>query len=128
MKSFKLVLVVLALALVLISCGSKGTEISWTDSVENIEGVDFSSLKPGDTIDVFLPADGYESSIWGTEIYTHDSSIGTAAVHMGVIKLDKGGNVTIEIVAGQAEYLSSEQNGITSSSWGEYDLSFSIVD
>jgi hypothetical protein len=74
------------------------------------------------------PAD--EESIdrlWGTEVYTDDSSICTAAVHAGAITLDEGGEVTIEITAGEDSYEGTEQNGVESLDYGPWGGSFIIV-
>lgn len=54
------------------------------------------------------------SSLYGTDIYTDDSSICTAAVHAGVIS-QASGVVTIEIRPGQDAYVGSTRNGIKSS-------------
>lgn len=75
-----------------------------------------------------FPAGGTVSSrLWGTDIYTDDSSIGTAAMHAGLITAEKGGTVTIEIRAGQSAYAGSTRNGVTSSAWGAYEGSFVFV-
>lgn len=73
------------------------------------------------------PAGGSPSTIWGTDVYTDDSSVCTAAVHAGLITLGAGGTVTIEMRAGQNAYVASERNGITSSQWGNWDSSFVFV-
>lgn len=73
------------------------------------------------------PTDDPQSfGIWGTEIYTDDSGICLAAVHAGVITFD-GGPVTIELLAGQETYTSSERNGVTSLSFGPWTRSFRFV-
>lgn len=64
-------------------------------------------------------------SIWGTDVYTSDSSICTAAVHAGVIT-DAGGNATLTIVPGLSEHPGSDRNGVSSSSWGSWDQAFSF--
>lgn len=64
--------------------------------------------------------------IWGTDIYTDDSSICLAAVHAGLISFD-GGPVTIELLAGQESYAGSERNGVTSLSYSSWDRSFRFV-
>jgi hypothetical protein len=64
--------------------------------------------------------------LWGTDVYTDDSSICTAAVHAGVIPAS-GGDVTFVIEPGQEEYPASEQNGVTSSQWGSWERSFSFA-
>ncbi len=66
-------------------------------------------------------------TVWGTDVYTDDSSVCTAAVHAGAFTVEDGGEVTIEIVAGQESYAASEQNGIESSSYGPWGGSFSVV-
>jgi hypothetical protein len=73
------------------------------------------------------PANGAPYRVWGTNVYTDDSSVCTAAVHAGRITLAKGGTVTIEIRAGQSSYASSTRNGIKSGSWGSWHGSFVVV-
>jgi hypothetical protein len=96
-------------------------EITWDQTAEPWRGF------TGDTYSVSLPPGGSEWEIWGTTIYTDDSSIGTAAVHMGLITFLGGGDVTIKILAGQSSYTSSSQNGVTSGSYGSWDASFEFV-
>ncbi|MFY0526986.1 LCCL domain-containing protein [Archangium gephyra] len=62
-------------------------------------------------------------TIWGTNIYTHDSALCQAAVHAGVITTS-GGVIHAVLAPGQSSYVSSTQNGITSSSYGPYGRSF----
>ena len=66
------------------------------------------------------PAGGSPHRIWGTDLYTDDSSVCTAGVHTGTITLARGGSLTIEIRAGVAAYTGSTRNGITSSSYGAW--------
>lgn len=65
--------------------------------------------------------------IWGTEFYTDNSSICTAAVHFGVITAE-GGKVTIQELDGLVRYEGSERNGIVSQSYGDWFFSFQFVD
>lgn len=69
---------------------------------------------------------GTFAPVWGTDVYTADSSICTAGVHAGLITR-AGGTVTIEMRPGQPSYTGSERNGVTSGSWGQYGASFAIV-
>lgn len=80
----------------------------------------------GDIYEVECPSDCSEGSIWGTDVYTDDSTICTAAAHAGVIELEDGGEFTIFFIDGQDEYEASEQNDIESSSWGSWDISFTF--
>ncbi len=70
---------------------------------------------------------GQTDSIWGTDLYTYDSSICTAAVHAGRIALATGGAVTIQIKPGAASYMGSTRNGIASQSYGVWGGSFIFV-
>jgi hypothetical protein len=72
------------------------------------------------------PANGKEATVWGTDIYTIDSSICTAAVHSGKIQLDSGGPVTIELRPGESSYQGSARNGIKTNDYGAYGRSFVI--
>jgi len=67
-------------------------------------------------------------TVWGTDVYTDDSSVCTAAVHAGAITIEDGGEVTIEIRPGEDEYEGSEQNGIESSPYGPWGGSFVVTD
>ncbi len=66
-------------------------------------------------------------TVWGTDVYTDDSSVCTAAVHAGAITVEDGGEVTIEIAPGEDSYEASEQNGIESSPYGPWGGSFVVV-
>jgi hypothetical protein len=79
------------------------------------------------TYTVTLPAGGSEYEIWGTDIYTDDSSIGTAAVHKGLITFGAGGTVTIRILPGEDSCRGTLHNGVTSQDYGNWDGSFEFV-
>ena len=73
------------------------------------------------------PPNGTPGAVWGTDVYTDDSSVCTAAVHAGLITVAGGGNVTIEMRAGQSSYAGSTRNGITSSAYGAWDGSYVLL-
>ncbi len=73
------------------------------------------------------PANGTAGTVWGTDVYTDDSSVCTAAVHAGRISLARGGSVTIEMRDGQSSYTASKRNGITSLSYPAWPASFVVV-
>ncbi|MDX1992295.1 MAG: LCCL domain-containing protein [bacterium] len=64
--------------------------------------------------------------VWGTDIYTSDSSICRAAIHAGVISAE-GGSVLFTPLPGQTAYEGSERNGVRSSPWGNWGRSFSVA-
>lgn len=76
------------------------------------------------------PADcvknGETASVWGTDIYTLDSGLCTAAVHAGAINDAEGGTVLVTWQAGQESYASTERNGVISSEWGAWGDSFKV--
>ena len=63
-------------------------------------------------------------AVWGSDIYTQDSSICNAAVHNGVVTKADGGSVTAKAAPGCKSYSGSTTNGVTTSPWGDYETSF----
>jgi hypothetical protein len=84
------------------------------------------SFEAGKTYKFKCPSGGKGSSVWGTDIYTLDSSICNAAVHAGKLASDSGGSVTIEMRPGESAYKGSERNGIKSNDYGQYGSSFLV--
>jgi hypothetical protein len=64
--------------------------------------------------------------VWGSDIYTDDSSICTAAVHAGRISQQQGGTIAIRILPGQEFYAGSIRNGVESQQYGSWPGSFSV--
>ena len=69
---------------------------------------------------------GQPVTIWGSGLYTDDSSICTAAVQMGLIDFGEGGEVEIEIQAGEESYEEGLANGVTSLHYGPHEGSFTF--
>jgi hypothetical protein len=80
--------------------------------------------KNGQQFSYTCPANITINSVWGTDTYTDDSRICSAAIHAGKITQAAGGSVTIEIAPGQASYLGSSRNGVTSSNYGSWSGSY----
>jgi hypothetical protein len=66
-------------------------------------------------------------AIWGTDIYTSDTHIPTAAVHAGVITVGQTKEVYIKVVQGLSEYAGTTRNGVTTSGYGGWGLSYQFV-
>ncbi|MCM3904339.1 MAG: LCCL domain-containing protein [Pyrinomonadaceae bacterium] len=64
--------------------------------------------------------------MWGTDIYTLDSSICNAAVHAGKLAMESGGSVTIELRTGESSYKGTTRNGIKTNDYGKYGRSFVV--
>ncbi len=65
-------------------------------------------------------------TVWGTDTYTDDSSVCTAAVHAGLITQDEGGRVVIEIAPGEESYEGTEANGVETNDYGSWDGSYTF--
>ncbi len=65
-------------------------------------------------------------SAWGSDIYTDDSALATAAVHAGVLKDGEKGVIKVTILPGEAMYDASMRNGVSSGQWGEWGGSFKV--
>lgn len=90
------------------------TPISWTTNAA------FVKEENGLQYTFECPPGGTPGTVWGSDVYTADSSVCTAAVHAGKITLDKGGVVTIEFTAGRQTYGATTRNGITTFNYGQY--------
>jgi hypothetical protein len=65
-------------------------------------------------------------SVWGTDIYTTDSQLSTAAIHAGVLRHGETGVVRVTIMAGQNSYSGSSRNGISTSDYGSFQGSYKV--
>jgi len=90
-------------------------------SVKNIPGA-----APGQTIAVWVAGQAAGGSIWGSDVYTADSSLARAAVHAGLIGDGAAGTVIVQVLPGRASYEGSTRFGVTSSAYGSYGLSYSL--
>jgi TIR domain/LCCL domain len=61
-------------------------------------------------------------AVWGTDVYTDDSSLCLAALHAGVVG-SGGGTITVLRSGGRQLYIGSARNGVTSHDFGRYDTS-----
>jgi hypothetical protein len=94
---------------------------SWARNATEYKG------KDGKQVVIRCSANGDLGSVWGSGPFTADSSVCSAGVLAGVIKQADGGSVTIKIAPGEDSYKGSTANGVTSSDYGSYDNSFTIV-
>jgi len=65
-------------------------------------------------------------SVWGSGVYTDDSSLAAAAVHAGVLRAGESRPVEVTILPGQQSYAGSNQNGVQSSNYGTWQGSFTF--
>jgi hypothetical protein len=68
-----------------------------------------------------------QGSLWGTEVYTLDSTLAAAAVHFGVLKVGQTGNVRVMILGPSVGFVGSTRNGLTSSNYANYPGAYRIL-
>ncbi len=95
--------------------------IEWSDNATELQG------KLDQDFVFSCPPSGRLDSVWGTDIYTDDSSICSAAVHAGLITTRDGGTVTIRIRPGENSYNGTSRNGVRSSSYESWNGSFIFI-
>ncbi|MEX2216108.1 MAG: LCCL domain-containing protein [Phycisphaeraceae bacterium] len=66
-------------------------------------------------------------SVWGTDVYTLDTSVALAAVHAGIVKPGETKVVRIMILGQTDGFVGTTRNGITSSTYGAYPGAFKLV-
>jgi LCCL domain len=94
---------------------------AWAATATQHRGLD------GERFQYDCPGGGTLRFVWGTDVYTDDSSVCTAGVHAGVITLEDGGTVTIEIRPGEATYEATERNGVTTLDYPSWGGSFVVI-
>src|SRR2546423_9266618 len=100
------------------SSSEPGKPTPWEANADSLNG------KEGEAMTLACSANGTLHNVWGSDIYTADSSICSAAVHSGLITLQRGGTVTIELRPGRSIYGASERNGVTSQTYGSWPHNF----
>jgi hypothetical protein len=67
-----------------------------------------------------------EGMVWGTDVYTDDSGICSAAIHAGAITANEGGVVLVTWAPKQPTYIGTARNGITTHDYGAWGRSFFV--
>jgi hypothetical protein len=63
-------------------------------------------------------------SIWGTDVYTLDSTLALAAVHAGLLRPGQTGVVKVKITGPQGAFQGSDRNGVQSMAYGFFNGAF----
>lgn len=64
--------------------------------------------------------------LWGTDVYTGDSSLAAACVHAGLVKPGDGAIVRVTVVAPPAQFAGSARHGATSHDFGRYGSAYRV--
>jgi ElaB/YqjD/DUF883 family membrane-anchored ribosome-binding protein len=69
-----------------------------------------------------------DGAVWGTDVYTNDSSLSTAAVHAGALRAGEHGIVRVTFVeALNVAFEGSERNGVWTEDFGEHPVGFRVA-
>jgi hypothetical protein len=105
------------------STGGGGTTTTFPAAPTNLVGY---RGKTG-SVYQFTVTGANRGAVWGTDVYTDDSSVATAAVHAGVLAAGETKTVTVTLLPGQSSYAASARNGVSSASWGSWSGSYSFA-
>ena len=67
-----------------------------------------------------------DGSLWGSDVYTGDSLIGTAAVHAGLVKPLEVAVLKVTVVAPPSQFAGSVRHGVTSHDFGRYGSAYRL--
>lgn len=80
---------------------------------------------PGTTY-YFRVTGATDGSIWGTNVYTGDSVLATAAVHAGAVGAGETAVVRVTVMPPQAQYPGSVRHSVASHDYGRYGTAYRI--
>ena len=67
-----------------------------------------------------------EGQLWGTDIYSGDSTIGAAAVHAGLLKPGETAFFKVTVVTPPEKFPGTTRNGVTSTEYGRYQYAWKL--
>lgn len=67
-------------------------------------------------------------ALWGSDVYTADSSLAVAAVHAGAVRVGERAKIRVTLVdtTSRSSFEGSIRNGVQSNAWGAYSLGYSV--
>ena len=65
-------------------------------------------------------------TVWGTDVYTGDSALSTAAVHAGLVQPGGTAVVKVTVVQPLGQYQGSVRNGVTSRDFGQFGTAYRV--
>lgn len=80
----------------------------------------------GETLFIRVTGDPTAGSVYGSTVYTDDSTLAVAAVHAGVLEPRETGVVKVTILPGQANYDPANRHGVQSRAWGSWVGSYRV--
>lgn len=83
--------------------------------------------EPKDATYFFRVTGSTDGPVWGTDVYTGDSWLGVAAVHMGLVKPEQTAILKVRLVEPPAEFKGSPRHGVTSHDFGRFGSAYTLA-
>ena len=65
-------------------------------------------------------------SVWGTDVYTTDSTLAAVVIHAGLLKPGQTGVISVSIVQSPNLFVGSLRNGVTSTAYDRYPAAYKV--
>ena len=75
----------------------------------------------------FTVTGNVNGTVWGTDVYTADSTLAMVAVHAGVVKVGQTGTIRVEILPPQAVFVGTVRNGIQTNNYNNAIPAFKVL-
>lgn len=66
-------------------------------------------------------------AVWGTDVYTTDSTLAAAAVHAGAVKVGQTATVRVKLIPSPPGFQGSTRNGVQTNGFGPFNSAFQFV-
>jgi hypothetical protein len=109
---------------------STSASLDGSSSLDEAQGVPrtlsgVETTAPGQVL-VYEVTGSAQGLVWGTDIYTDDSSIAVAAVHAGLLRPDETGTIMVTILPGRETYRGSTRHGVASGDYPSWRRSYTL--
>lgn len=68
-----------------------------------------------------------DGQLWGTDVYSGDSTIGAAAVHCGLLATGETGFLRATVVSPPESFPGTTRHGVTSTEFGRYQYAYRLA-
>lgn len=92
--------------------------IGWRDNLRALSGFQYGPAYSFRCSPLADPAQAGQA--WGTDLYTADSAMCTAAVHAGKASFAAGGTFTVTAIPGAPSFTGSTRNGVATGNFGSF--------
>jgi len=65
-------------------------------------------------------------SVWGTDVYTTDSTLASVAVHTNLLQPGQTGVIKVTVIPSPQVFVGSTRNGVSSAGYGQYPAAYRV--